>query len=170
MAADIREARIPEELPLIHLLLREYADGLGIDLTFQSFEAEQEELPGTYMPLTGGLWLAMSDSEAAGCVAMKSFDSKTAEMKRRYVRPAFRGHGLGRRLVEFGLAAATDAGCRRVCLDTLSSMTNAVQLYQLLGFNPIEPYNEYPIRDAIFFGRELRIDRGRRKAITILDR
>jgi GNAT superfamily N-acetyltransferase len=152
---EIREAQIPDELPLVRLLFREYADGLGIDLCFQDFEAELAGLPGRYARPGGGLWLALCGSEPAGCVAIRPFEPATCEMKRLYVRPAYRGQGLGRRLAEQALAAAVDAGYQRICLDTLPSMADAVRLYQLLGFTPIAPYCHNPIPGALYFGRNL---------------
>src|SRR5688500_13045542 len=97
---EIREASIPDELPLIRLLFREYAEGLGIDLGFQNFEEELEKLPGQYVPPSGGLWLAWDGPELAGCVALRPLTTTSAEMKRLFVRPEFRGRGLGRQLAE----------------------------------------------------------------------
>jgi GNAT superfamily N-acetyltransferase len=151
----IREAQIPDELPLVRLLFREYADGLGIDLCFQDFEAELAGLPGRYVRPEGGIWLAFLGSEAAGCVAIRRLEPATCEMKRLFVRPKFRGHGLGRQLAEQALAAALHAGYQRICLDTLPSMADAIRLYQFLGFAPIEPYCQNPIPGALFFGKNL---------------
>ena len=145
---EIREVQIPDELPLVRLLFREYADGLGIDLCFQDFEAELAGLPGRYARPGGGLWLAWCGTEPAGCVAIRPLEPVTCEMKRLYVQPTFRGHGLGRRLAERALAAAAEAGYRRVCLDTLPLMSDAIRLYQFLGFTPIEPYCHNPISGA----------------------
>ena len=152
---EIREALIPVELPLVRRLFQEYANGLGIDLCFQDFEAELAGLPGRYTRPGGGLWLALCGSEPAGCVAIRPLESETCEMKRLYVRPGHRGQGLGRRLVERVLAAAIEAGYQRICLDTLPSMTDAVRLYQLLGFTPIAQYCHNPVPGALFLGRNL---------------
>jgi ribosomal protein S18 acetylase RimI-like enzyme len=152
---EIREATIPDDLPLVRLLFREYATGLGIDLCFQNFEAELEGLPGRYSPPAGGLWLAREGLELAGCVALRPLTSTTGEMKRLFVRPSFRGRGLGRQLAERILMAASAAGYQRVCLDTLPSMAEAVRMYESLGFVQIEPYCHNPVPGAMFFGREL---------------
>jgi ribosomal protein S18 acetylase RimI-like enzyme len=152
---EVRAARFPEELHLVRALFREYADGLGIDLCFQGFEEELAGLPGGYSPPGGGLWLARDGDDLAGCAALRPIDAATAEMKRLYVRPAFRGRGLGRRLAEHVLGTAASAGYQRVCLDTLPSMTDAIRLYRALGFNPIEPYCHNPVCGAMFFGREI---------------
>lgn len=152
---DIRETRIPEELPLICGLFREYADQLGVDLCFQGFEAELAGLPGRYVAPGGGLWLAMQDLKPAGCVALRPLDPAAGEMKRLYVRPEFRGIGLGKRLVDQVLAAAGEAGYQRICLDTLPAMADAIRLYRQLGFNPIEPYCHNPVPGAIFLAKDL---------------
>ena len=151
----IREAQIPDELPLVRLLFRKYADGLGIDLCFQDFEAELAGLPGRYARPEGGIWLAFLGSEVAGCVAIRRLEPETCEMKRLYVRSMFRGHGLGHQLAEQALAEALDAGYKRIFLDTLHSMADAIRLYQFLGFTPIAPYCQNPIPGALFFGKNL---------------
>lgn len=154
----IHDAQIPEDLPLIRSLFREYAAALGVDLCFQGFETELAELPGRYAQPAGGLWVAMHGAEPAGCVAFRSLDATTAEMKRLYVRPVFRGHGLGRRLVDQVMTAAKESGYLRICLDTLPAMGEAIRLYQQMGFRPIEPYYDNPVPGAMFLGRELMHD------------
>lgn len=152
---EIRPARWPDDAPVVRALFREYADGLGIDLGFQDFEAELHALPGKYEPSAGRLLLAWRDDEALGCVALRPVDRETCEMKRLYVRPGARGTQLGRRLAERVCDEARAAGYRRICLDTLSTMDAARGLYVSLGFEPIEPYVFNPIAGAMFLGREL---------------
>src|SRR5262245_21436635 len=94
---DLRAAR-PRDLDEVRRMLREYADAIGIDLSFQDFEHELDGLPGDYAAPGGGLWLAFAGAAPAGCVAMRKIDRTTCEMKRLYVRPAVRGIGLGRKL------------------------------------------------------------------------
>lgn len=151
----IRQADLPADLPVIRRLFREYAAGLGIDLCFQDFETELATLPGKYAPPAGRLMLACSGAEAVGCVALRPIDDRTCEMKRLYVRPAVRGQQLGRRLAESVCAEAREAGYRRICLDTLPSMSAAVRLYTELGFRAVAPYVYNPIEGAIFLGLEL---------------
>jgi ribosomal protein S18 acetylase RimI-like enzyme len=151
----IREALIPEELTAIRDLFREYEAGLNVDLCFQGFEEELATLPGKYSRPSGGLWLAVSGSEIAGCVAMRPLDDERAEMKRLFVRPQFRGMNLGRMLVERVLSEAAAVGYRRVCLDTLPSMEGAIALYRSLGFDEIEPYCVNPVEGSLFLGRDL---------------
>ena len=152
---QIRDAIIPEEISLVRGLFREYAEGLSFDLGFQGFDKELAELPGRYARPAGGLWLAVEGENMAGCVALRPLDAGRCEIKRLYVRPAFRGCGLGRTLAEFVLRAAADAGYHRVCLDTMASMLGAIALYRALGFAEIEAYWDNPMRGAIFLGRTL---------------
>lgn len=152
---EIRAAENPVDIPATRALFLEYAAGLGVDLCFQDFEAELASLPGKYALPMGRLLLACDDSEAVGCVALRPVDAETCEMKRLYVRPVVRGQQLGRRLAQRICAEASDAGYRRICLDTLSTMEPALALYASLGFSAVEPYVFNPIRGAIFLGLEL---------------
>ena len=152
---EIRPAEVPQDLPVVRDLFREYAQGLGIDLCFQDFETELATLPGRYAPPQGRLMLACNGTEAVGCVALRPLPGGACEMKRLYVRSAVRGQQLGRRLAERICHQAREAGYRRICLDTLPTMAAAIGLYSALGFVPIEPYVFNPIDGAIFLGREL---------------
>jgi ribosomal protein S18 acetylase RimI-like enzyme len=152
---DIRDADPRRDIPLVRTLFREYQQGLGIDLCFQDFETELATLPGKYAPPQGRLLLAWDGADAVGCVALRPLAGGDCEMKRLYVRPVARGRRLGRRLAQRICDEARAAGYRRICLDTLPSMTAAVALYTALGFAPIEPYVFNPIDGAIFLGREL---------------
>jgi ribosomal protein S18 acetylase RimI-like enzyme len=152
---EIRPADLPGDLPVVRRLFREYADGLGIDLCFQDFETELTTLPGKYAPPAGRLMLAWSGAEAVGCVALRPIDQRACEMKRLYVRPAVRGRQLGRRMAQRICDEAREAGYRRICLDTLPSMSAAVRLYTELGFRSVAPYVYNPIEGAIFLGLEL---------------
>jgi putative acetyltransferase len=132
------------DVGLVRVLLREYGDALGLDLAFQDFERELAELPGDYVRLLA----ARVDGEPAGCVAVRPLGSGACEMKRLYVRPAFRGRGVGRALAEATIAAARDLGYERMRLDTLPSMGEATALYESLGFRDIEPYRFNPVLGA----------------------
>ena len=133
-------------------IFQEYAEGLGIDLRFQQFDAELAGLPGDYAEPRGALLLATVDGELAGCCALRPLDTadypNTSEMKRLYVRKAFRGFGLGRLLTEAILDAARQAGYASVLLDTLNEMDTARNLYADLGFEEIPPYYHNPISGA----------------------
>ena len=151
----IREAESPEDLALVRDLFVEYAASLGFDLAFQGFDREVAELPGAYAPPRGVILLALDGDRAAGCVALRSLGDEICEMKRLYVRPAFRGTGLGRRMAEAILAEGRSRGYQRMRLDTVPAMQGAIALYRSLGFREIEPYRANPITGALFLERDL---------------
>ena len=140
-------------------LFREYADSLGLDLAFQNFDNELAQLPGDYAAPRGALLLAYVDGALAGCCALRPLDNadipNAAEMKRLYVRRAFRGFGLGRQLAETILDAARQAGYASVLLDTLDDMEAARNLYADLGFQSIEPYYHNPIPGAHYLKADI---------------
>jgi ribosomal protein S18 acetylase RimI-like enzyme len=144
------------QLEEVRALFLEYARSLGFSLCFQGFDEELRALPGMYAPPRGGLLLAYGDGAPAGCVGLHEWDAQVAEMKRLYVRPAFRGRGLGRVLTDAALTDARALGYRSVRLDTIPSMMqSAIGLYRELGFREIAPYRENPIPGALYF--ELRL-------------
>ena len=136
-------------MQLLGTLFQEYAADLSIDLGFQDFEQEIATLPGEYAPPRGAVLLAWVDGCPAGCCALRPLDASdypnAAEMKRLYVRKAFRGFGLGRHLAEKILDVARLAGYASVLLDTLDDMEAARALYAELGFEEIPPYYPRPI-------------------------
>ncbi len=151
--------RSREELDATRHIFREYAQGLGVDLCFQGFEQELAALPGDYAAPRGALLLARVDGAVAGCCALRPLAASdypnAAEMKRLYVRQAFRGFGLGRQLAEAVLDRAREAGYASVLLDTLDDMEAARALYEDLGFQPIEPYYHNPIPGAHYLKVDL---------------
>lgn len=156
---SLRPAQFPDDLQTVRQLFLDYQAGLGIDLCFQGFDAELAELPGAYAPPAGALLLAYVDSEAAGCCALRPLYNtnhlNACEMKRLYVRPAFRGFGLGRLLVERILSAGQLNGYTTMLLDTLSDMETARALYQEMDFVEVEPYYHNPIPGAHYLKVDL---------------
>jgi ribosomal protein S18 acetylase RimI-like enzyme len=153
----IRDAHQGEELAATRQLFEEYAASLGISLCFQGFDEELAGLPGAYAPPGGRLLLASRGKESAGCVAFRPLEPGICEMKRLYVRPAFRTGGVGRLLAERVIHEAATAGYHRMRLDSLPTMEAALQLYRRLGFREIAPYTTNPVEGAVFL--ELQLDR-----------
>jgi len=155
----LRTPSLPHELDAVRTIFREYADSLGIDLHFQNFDAELAQLPGEYAAPRGHLLLAEVDGAIAGCCALRPLDSadypNAAEMKRLYVRKAFRGFGLGRELAEAVLDAARQGGYACVLLDTLDEMESARALYTDLGFEEIPPYYHNPVAGAHYLKADI---------------
>ena len=151
----IIDGHSPDHITTVRELFREYARALNIDLCFQNFERELAELPGSYAPPDGRLLLATEDASTCGCVAIRPLSKEICEMKRLYVRPAFRRSGLGRSLAEMALQAARQRGYQRMRLDTLASMKEAVSLYRSLGFRTIQPYYDNPTDGAQFMELDL---------------
>ncbi|HJT33647.1 MAG TPA: GNAT family N-acetyltransferase [Pirellulales bacterium] len=152
---QIRPAAFPDDRATVQDLFREYAASLGIDLAFQQFNEELASLPGKYAPPGGRLLLAYVGAKAAGCAALRPLNDGGCEMKRLYVRPEFRGEGIGRRLVDELIADARDAGHSRIYLDTLPSMGQAIALYESLGFRDTGAYCHNPVAGARFLVLDL---------------
>jgi putative acetyltransferase len=153
---EIVLAVTPGQVADARALFREYERSLGIDLCFQGFEQELAGLPGAYAPPRGRLLLAVDGDALAGCVALRPLDGVACEMKRLYVRPAFRGRRAGRQLAERVIAEARAIGYARMRLDTLPSMKEAIALYGALGFVAIAPYCANPVPGALFLELDLR--------------
>ena len=144
-----------KHLEQARLLFEEYAVSLGIDLSFQNFEQELTNLPEGYTPPSGCLLLALHENQAAGCVALRNLGNDTCEMKRLYVPTQFRRSGIGKSLAEAAIAEARQLEYRRMCLDTLPSMTQAQALYKSLGFREIAPYCFNPVEGTVFMELQL---------------
>jgi ribosomal protein S18 acetylase RimI-like enzyme len=149
-ALEIRSASSTEDLAAARALFEEYQGSLGFSLCFQNFDAELASLPGAYAPPEGRLLLAFAGAEPAGCVALRKIGEEICEMKRLWVKPDFRGTGLGRRLAETLMTEARATGYRAIRLDTLPSMKAAQALYTSLGFKDIPPYNDHPLEGTRF--------------------
>jgi ribosomal protein S18 acetylase RimI-like enzyme len=129
------------DLETVRGLLREYAESLSFDLSFQDFDSELADPLGFYEVVL------LTEN---GCVALRRFDALSCEMKRLYVRPAARGSGLGRRLAEAVIKEGRARGYSRMLLDTVPEMAAAQALYRSLGFRETEPYRENPVPGAVF--------------------
>lgn len=155
----LRTPSTPAELDAVRDIFREYASTLGVDLCFQGFDAELAQLPGDYAEPRGALLVAVVEGAVAGCCALRPLDtadySNAAEMKRLYVRKAFRGFGLGRSLAEAILDAARLRGYACVLLDTLDGMESARALYTDLGFEEIPPYYHNPVAGSHYLKVDL---------------
>lgn len=153
---SIRPAAGTADLAAAHELFLEYATWLQEDLCFQGFEQELATLPGKYAPPDGRLFLACCDGKPIGCIALRRFNADSSELKRLYVQPDHRGHGVARALGAAAIEAARAIGYRRVVLDTLDRMTAARALYAAAGFREIPAYYPNPIPGAQYMERVLR--------------
>ena len=144
------------DVETIRRLFLENAQSLGFSLCFQGFDEELAGLPGMYRPPDGVLLLATIDGQPAGCAGIHKIDDHVCEMKRLYVRPEFRGTGLGRQLAEAIIRAARVVGYRKMRLDTIAGrMDRAIALYRELGFENTDPYRPNPIPEALYMELEL---------------
>ena len=153
----ISHANTEEDIDAARILFTEYASGVGISLCFQNFDRELNNLPGDYALPDGRLLLAKDDDDQiAGCIAMRKLGPGVCEMKRLFVRPAYRSTGLGRVLVNTIIDEARKLGYTHMRLDTLPGrMDKAIALYQAIGFVDIEPYYENPVEGAKFMELDL---------------
>ena len=145
-----------EHLSIIRELFLEYATSLGFSLCFQDFDKELAGLPGEYSLPDGRLLLALDDTNAIGCVALRKLDEGICEMKRLYVKSSIRGKGLGKKLVNAISEEAVKIGYTKMRLDTVPKMKEAISLYRSIGFNEIKPYRENPIEGALYMELDLK--------------
>jgi len=152
----LSQAESARQIAQARELFLEYASSLGFSLCFQNFDKELAGLPGDYVPPEGRLLLAQYEDQLAGCVALHRLGAGVCEMKRLYLRPCFRGNGLGRALADRIIAEARQVGYRSMRLDTVEPMMkDAVAMYRRLGFKEIAPYCTNPIAGALYMELEL---------------
>lgn len=150
-AFEVSQAATPPQIAQARELFLEYAKSLGFSLCFQNFDAELAGLPGDYAPPGGRLLLATFQGELAGCVTLHKLEDDICEMKRLYLRPDFRGKGLGRALTEAVIAEARQIGYLRMRLDTVGPvMKDAVAMYRKMGFREIAPYRANPMAGTLY--------------------
>jgi len=154
---SIVEADTPETVPAVKTFFAEYSKLLAQYEDPGAFEVvkELESLPEPYSPPNGKLFLAYVGNEPAGCVGIRKLDPRICEMKRLFAAPHFRGKGVGRHLVENAMTEARDLGYRKMRLDTVPPLADAIHLYQSIGFRPIERYNDNSYPGAMFMEIDL---------------
>jgi ribosomal protein S18 acetylase RimI-like enzyme len=153
---EIVLAESPGQVAAARELFLEYAQSLNFSLCFQGFDEELVGLPGSYAAPEGRLLLAHYEDKAAGCAALHKLEAMICEMKRLYVRPQFRGRGLGRALAERAIADARQIGYKQIRLDTVEpAMKDAVRMYRRLGFREIEAYCVNPVAGALYMELKL---------------
>ncbi len=143
------------DLERVRTLFREYWNSFGFTPCFQGFSEEVAGLPGKYAPPGGRLALALVDDAAAGCVALRRIDAERCEAKRLYVRPEFRGRGMGRALLQWVIAEARAAGYREMLGDTMPLMRQALEMYERIGFQRTAPYIPEATPGAIYLRLKL---------------
>ena len=151
----IIEAAESADFAVGRALFEEYAQAIDVDLCFQDFAAELDRLSVMYAPPAGSLLLAMAGSDVAGCAGLRKLRDDICEMKRLYVRPAFRGRHLGRRMAEEIARRARDLHYRTLVLDTLGTMEAAQRLYLSMGFTPATSYYVNPLPNVKYFSLDL---------------
>ena len=149
------QAQTAAELDAVRELFGDYQQGLGVDLGFQGFAEELASLPGRYAPPGGRLLLALEGSDAAGCVALRALEDDVCEMKRLFVRPAYRGQGLGYRLAMQIVSEAATLGYAVMRLDTLDTLDSAMRMYAAMGFQRRMPYYANPLPGVVYWERAL---------------
>jgi putative acetyltransferase len=149
VVALVVEAKTRDLISSAQELIMEYSVSLGIDLSFENFEKEMTEFPDTYSRPDGRILVAIEGESAVGVVGLRRISGNVCELKRMYVRPGFRGRGIGRMLAKRAIMEAQDIGYIRMRLDTLSRLKEAILLYDSLGFREVRPYTVNPNKDSV---------------------
>jgi len=153
---NVVEASSAEQVETVRALFEEYWRQFGFTPCFQGFASEVAALPGKYAPPDGALALLEIEGRPAGCVALRRSDAERAEFKRLYVRPEYRGRGLGRVLLDWVIARARQSGYRELVADTMPVMKTALDMYLRAGFERTSPYSAEPTPGAVYLRLPLR--------------
>ena len=145
----------PDHFSAAARLFKEYANGLGLDLSFQNFAGELNEIDVQCNLPSGGLVLIRYAGDFVGCAGIRRLDEKTAELKRMYIQPSHRGIGLGKLLMENAIAVAKERKYHSIKLDTLKSLVSALHLYRQFGFKDIEAYRFNPSDDVLYLEKQI---------------
>ena len=148
-------ANTPQDFQEGESLFRQYAASLQLDLSFQDFESELKTIDQQYQAPKGALLLACIEGRAVGCVGVRELEGETAELKRMFVRPEYRGLQIGHRMLGQILAVAKELGYKKIRLDTMPDMTQAQNLYRSFGFSEIRPYRFNPVAGAVYMEKDL---------------
>jgi len=151
----IKIATTTPDFDLGKTLFKEYAQSLGVDLSFQDFESELQTIAQQYNKPDGALLLIFKGQEAIGCAGIRKLENHTAELKRMYLQDAYRGQGIGLTLLTRSIETAKTLGYHTIRLDTLRNMTAAQQLYKSFGFYEIPAYRFNPLEGTIYMEKEL---------------
>ena len=151
----VKKAKTSEEINAVRVLFQKYHKFLNADLCFQSFEEELNGLPGKYIHPDGDLLIGLIDKRIVGCVAVRKLDETTCEMKRLYVSSETRGTGLGKKMAEEIINVARNLGYETMRLDTLERLTEAMRLYEKLGFKKTDAYYRNPLPGVIYWELDL---------------
>jgi GNAT superfamily N-acetyltransferase len=151
---EIRPAEAGD-IPEVRTMLQEYVAWIGLDLAFQEIDEELSGLPGDYAPPRGALRVVPGPQKLVAMIGLRPIDDQVCEMKRLFVRPEARGHGLARRLIDCILDEARQLGYEEIRLDTLPMMGDAQKLYIAMGFADIDAYYDTPIAGTRFMAKRL---------------
>jgi len=151
MGIRINYAKSTKDFDKTKILFMEYAESLDFSLSFQNFEDEIECVPGKYQKPDGCIILAWEKLDCIGCVCMRPLNDTSCEIKRLYVKPTFRGRGLGQLMTRKIIRYSKERNYTKILLDTITSMKTAIKIYKSLGFVETEPYYNNPLPDVVFF-------------------
>ena len=155
MKSSFKIANTSKEFEIAKILFEEYAAALNVDLCFQGFDEELKVIHVQYNLPKGCLMMVYDDDKAIGCAAIREFENATAELKRMYLKPEYRGHKIGKTLLELMIMKAKELGYTKIRLDTLPQMKKALQLYKKFGFIEIDSYRFNPVEGTVYMEKEI---------------